>query len=69
MGGPQRFQGNGLMQWSNLEAVAAVPWYAEMMFRSRQAGGTLLWAAAAQHYSISLHVSNSAPPQTDLRMC
>ncbi|XP_072571150.1 cadherin EGF LAG seven-pass G-type receptor 2 isoform X1 [Paramormyrops kingsleyae] len=56
MGGPQRFQGNGLMQWSNLEAVAAAPWCAEMMFRSRQASGTLLWAAAAQHYSISLHL-------------
>uniref|UniRef100_A0A8C9TNS2 Cadherin, EGF LAG seven-pass G-type receptor 2 n=1 Tax=Scleropages formosus TaxID=113540 RepID=A0A8C9TNS2_SCLFO len=41
MASPHRFQGNSLIHWRELEVELTPPWYAEMMFRTRQDGATL----------------------------
>ncbi|XP_036387094.1 cadherin EGF LAG seven-pass G-type receptor 2 [Megalops cyprinoides] len=60
MASPQRFQGNGLVQWNNPAAVITVPWHVELMFRTRQASAVLLRIAAGQQHSITLQLRNGS---------
>ncbi|XP_058860276.1 cadherin EGF LAG seven-pass G-type receptor 2-like isoform X2 [Acipenser ruthenus] len=57
MASPQRFQGNSMVSWKNLASTISLPWYAGMMFRSRQANGIIFRAVAGQHSTISLQLS------------
>ncbi|XP_062834481.1 cadherin EGF LAG seven-pass G-type receptor 2 isoform X1 [Anolis carolinensis] len=57
MASPQRFLGNSMVTWSNLALVITLPWHVGLMFRTRQSNGILLHAAAGQHSSITLGLS------------
>jgi len=57
MANPQRFLGNSLLQWNNMAAASSsVPWHVELMFRTRQAGATLLHISAGQQHNLTLQV-------------
>ncbi|KPP57797.1 hypothetical protein Z043_124442, partial [Scleropages formosus] len=59
MASPHRFQGNSLIHWRELEVELTPPWYAEMMFRTRQDGATLLRVVGGLHHNISVQVKRS----------
>uniref|UniRef100_A0A3Q2DJZ9 Cadherin EGF LAG seven-pass G-type receptor 2 n=1 Tax=Cyprinodon variegatus TaxID=28743 RepID=A0A3Q2DJZ9_CYPVA len=60
MANPLRFQGNSLLQWNNLEALAAsVLWHVELMFRTRQATSLLLHISSGLHHNLTLQVMSS----------
>ncbi|XP_067361274.1 cadherin EGF LAG seven-pass G-type receptor 2 isoform X3 [Channa argus] len=54
MANPQRFLGNGLLQWSNL--AADFSWHVELMFRTRQASATLLHIASGLQHNLTLQL-------------
>uniref|UniRef100_A0A8C6L6M3 Cadherin EGF LAG seven-pass G-type receptor 2 n=1 Tax=Nothobranchius furzeri TaxID=105023 RepID=A0A8C6L6M3_NOTFU len=57
MANPLRFQGNSLLQWSNLEAAAASTlWHIELMFRTRQSSSTLLHIASGLQHNLTLQI-------------
>ena len=57
MANPQRFLGNSLLQWSNVAtAAASIPWHVEFMFRTRQAGATLLHVSSGLQHNLTLQV-------------
>ncbi|XP_056293046.1 cadherin EGF LAG seven-pass G-type receptor 2 isoform X1 [Pseudoliparis swirei] len=57
MANPQRFLGNSLLQWNNMAAASSsVPWHVELMFRTRQAGATLLHISAGQQHNLTLQL-------------
>ncbi|XP_068568087.1 cadherin EGF LAG seven-pass G-type receptor 2 isoform X3 [Cebidichthys violaceus] len=56
MASPQRFLGNSLLQWNNMAAASSVPWHVELMFRTRQAGATLLHISAGQQHNLTLQL-------------
>ncbi|XP_041837378.1 cadherin EGF LAG seven-pass G-type receptor 2 isoform X2 [Melanotaenia boesemani] len=57
MANPLRFQGNSLLQWNNLEAVAAsVLWHIELMFRTRQSTATLLHISSGLKHNLTLQL-------------
>ncbi|CAG5981183.1 unnamed protein product [Menidia menidia] len=57
MASPLRFQGNSMLQWNNLEAVAAsVLWHIELMFRTRQSSATLLHISSGLQHNLTLQV-------------
>ncbi|XP_044535216.1 cadherin EGF LAG seven-pass G-type receptor 1 [Gracilinanus agilis] len=56
---PQRFSGESLVFWGDLDITISVPWYLGLMFRTRKASGTLLAANAGTSSKISLQILNS----------
>uniref|UniRef100_A0A1A8LQN0 Cadherin EGF LAG seven-pass G-type receptor 2 n=1 Tax=Nothobranchius pienaari TaxID=704102 RepID=A0A1A8LQN0_9TELE len=57
MANPLRFQGNSLLQWSNLEAAdASTLWHIELMFRTRQSSSTLLHIASGLQHNLTLQI-------------
>lgn len=60
MANPLRFQGNSLLQWNNLEAVAAsVLWHIELMFRTRQPSASLLHISSSLQHNLTLQVEDA----------
>ncbi|XP_069797890.1 cadherin EGF LAG seven-pass G-type receptor 2 isoform X4 [Narcine bancroftii] len=57
MASPQRFLGNSLVLWSNLVSTVTLPWYIELMFRTRQASGIFIQADAGQFSKFSIQLS------------
>uniref|UniRef100_A0A8C6V1M6 Cadherin EGF LAG seven-pass G-type receptor 1a n=1 Tax=Neogobius melanostomus TaxID=47308 RepID=A0A8C6V1M6_9GOBI len=51
---PQFFDGHALVSWTELDITVAIPWYVGLMFRTRQASGTLLQTNAGLASTISL---------------
>uniref|UniRef100_A0A8C9SI64 Cadherin, EGF LAG seven-pass G-type receptor 2 n=1 Tax=Scleropages formosus TaxID=113540 RepID=A0A8C9SI64_SCLFO len=60
MASPHRFQGNSLIHWRELEVELTPPWYAEMMFRTRQDGATLLRVVGGLHHNISVQLQDGS---------
>ncbi|XP_056653588.1 cadherin EGF LAG seven-pass G-type receptor 1 isoform X2 [Monodelphis domestica] len=56
---PQRFSGESLVFWGDLDITISVPWYLGLMFRTRKASGVLLAANAGTASKISLQILNS----------
>uniref|UniRef100_A0A3P9M048 Cadherin EGF LAG seven-pass G-type receptor 2 n=1 Tax=Oryzias latipes TaxID=8090 RepID=A0A3P9M048_ORYLA len=57
MASPLRFQGNSLLQWNNLEAVAAsILWHIELMFRTRQPSASLLHISSSLQHNLTLQL-------------
>uniref|UniRef100_A0A7N4NZD4 Cadherin EGF LAG seven-pass G-type receptor 1 n=1 Tax=Sarcophilus harrisii TaxID=9305 RepID=A0A7N4NZD4_SARHA len=56
---PQRFSGESLVFWGDLDITISVPWYLGLMFRTRKGSGTLLEASAGPSSKISLQILNS----------
>uniref|UniRef100_A0A673CF83 Cadherin EGF LAG seven-pass G-type receptor 1a n=1 Tax=Sphaeramia orbicularis TaxID=375764 RepID=A0A673CF83_9TELE len=57
MPAPQFFDGQALVSWTEPDITIAVPWYIGLMFRTRQATGTLMQASAGPSSTIGLMVS------------
>ncbi|XP_069833172.1 cadherin EGF LAG seven-pass G-type receptor 1 isoform X2 [Dendropsophus ebraccatus] len=56
---PQRFQGDGIVMWPELDVTVSVPWFIGMMFRTRQASGILMQANAGSSTKINIQILNS----------
>ncbi|XP_008408015.1 cadherin EGF LAG seven-pass G-type receptor 2 isoform X5 [Poecilia reticulata] len=57
MANPLRFQGDSLLQWNNLEALAAsVLWHVELMFRTRQSSSLLLHISSGLQHNLTLQL-------------
>ncbi|KAM6454465.1 cadherin EGF LAG seven-pass G-type receptor 2 isoform 4-T4 [Liasis olivaceus] len=67
MASPQRFLGNSMVTWNNLALVITLPWHIGLMFRTRQSNGVLLRAAAGQHSTITLWLSEGTVLMTVYR--
>uniref|UniRef100_A0A673CDG7 Cadherin EGF LAG seven-pass G-type receptor 1a n=1 Tax=Sphaeramia orbicularis TaxID=375764 RepID=A0A673CDG7_9TELE len=48
MPAPQFFDGQALVSWTEPDITIAVPWYIGLMFRTRQATGTLMQASVSE---------------------
>ncbi|XP_043823673.1 cadherin EGF LAG seven-pass G-type receptor 1 [Dromiciops gliroides] len=55
----QRFSGQSLVFWGDLDITISVPWYLGLMFRTRKVSGALLEANAGTSSKISLQILNS----------
>lgn len=62
---PQRFSGESVVSWSDLDITISVPWYLGLMFRTRKADGVLMEATAGM--SSRLHLQVSENPARALR--
>ncbi|XP_066526353.1 cadherin EGF LAG seven-pass G-type receptor 2 [Hoplias malabaricus] len=60
MPNPQRFQGNGLLLWSNLAAVVTIPCHLELMFRTRQPTSTILHLVTSQHHNFTVQLRDGS---------
>ncbi|XP_044136159.1 cadherin EGF LAG seven-pass G-type receptor 1 isoform X1 [Bufo gargarizans] len=56
---PQRFQGDGIVIWPELDVTVSVPWFIGVMFRTRQPNGMLMQANAGSSIKISIQILNS----------
>uniref|UniRef100_H0VPZ8 Cadherin EGF LAG seven-pass G-type receptor 1 n=1 Tax=Cavia porcellus TaxID=10141 RepID=H0VPZ8_CAVPO len=56
---PQRFSGESLVSWSDLDITISVPWYLGLMFRTRKEDGVLLEATAGTLSRLHLQILNS----------
>uniref|UniRef100_A0A452RIH7 Cadherin EGF LAG seven-pass G-type receptor 1 n=1 Tax=Ursus americanus TaxID=9643 RepID=A0A452RIH7_URSAM len=60
---PQRFSGESLVSWSDLDITISVPWYLGLMFRTRKEDGVLMEATAGASSRLHLQVrENHVPP-------
>lgn len=57
---PQRFTGESIVSWSDLDITISVPWYLGLMFRTRKEDGVLMAATAGTSSKLHLQVSVSA---------
>lgn len=57
---PQRFTGESIVSWSDLDITISVPWYLGLMFRTRKEDGVLMEATAGTSSKLHLQVSVSA---------
>uniref|UniRef100_A0A8C6HN96 Cadherin, EGF LAG seven-pass G-type receptor 1 n=1 Tax=Mus spicilegus TaxID=10103 RepID=A0A8C6HN96_MUSSI len=57
---PQRFTGESVVLWSDLDITISVPWYLGLMFRTRKEDGVLMEATAGTSSRLHLQVSVSA---------
>lgn len=57
---PQRFTGESVVSWSDLDITISVPWYLGLMFRTRKEDGVLMEATAGTSSRLHLQVSVSA---------
>uniref|UniRef100_A0A7N4P878 Cadherin EGF LAG seven-pass G-type receptor 1 n=1 Tax=Sarcophilus harrisii TaxID=9305 RepID=A0A7N4P878_SARHA len=53
---PQRFSGESLVFWGDLDITISVPWYLGLMFRTRKGSGTLLEASGGPSRILNSHV-------------
>ncbi|XP_023558333.1 cadherin EGF LAG seven-pass G-type receptor 1 isoform X2 [Octodon degus] len=56
---PQRFSGESLVSWSDLDITISVPWYLGLMFRTRKEDGVLMEATAGVSSRLHLQILNS----------
>lgn len=56
---PQRFSGESIVSWSDLDITISVPWYLGLMFRTRKEDGVLMEATAGTSSRLHLQVSVS----------
>ncbi|XP_037369268.1 cadherin EGF LAG seven-pass G-type receptor 1 [Talpa occidentalis] len=56
---PQRFSGESVVSWSDLDITISVPWYLGLMFRTRKADGVLMAAVAGSSSRLHLQILNS----------
>lgn len=59
---PQRFSGESVVSWSDLDITISVPWYLGLMFRTRKADGVLMEATAGMSSRLHLQVSENPAP-------
>uniref|UniRef100_A0A673CBB8 Cadherin EGF LAG seven-pass G-type receptor 1a n=1 Tax=Sphaeramia orbicularis TaxID=375764 RepID=A0A673CBB8_9TELE len=67
MPAPQFFDGQALVSWTEPDITIAVPWYIGLMFRTRQATGTLMQASAGPSSTIGLMVRSTVRMEVSLR--
>ena len=53
---PQRFSGESVVSWSDLDITISVPWYLGLMFRTRKEDGVLMAATAGMASRLRLQV-------------
>ncbi|XP_044771248.1 cadherin EGF LAG seven-pass G-type receptor 1 [Neomonachus schauinslandi] len=53
---PQRFSGESLVSWSDLDITISVPWYLGLMFRTRKEDGVLMEATAGASSRLHLQI-------------
>uniref|UniRef100_A0A8C4MVR6 Cadherin EGF LAG seven-pass G-type receptor 1 n=1 Tax=Equus asinus asinus TaxID=83772 RepID=A0A8C4MVR6_EQUAS len=56
---PQRFSGESIVSWSDLDITISVPWYLGLMFRTRKEDGVLMEARAGMSSRLHLQILNS----------
>ncbi|XP_057596824.1 cadherin EGF LAG seven-pass G-type receptor 1 isoform X3 [Hippopotamus amphibius kiboko] len=56
---PQRFSGESIVSWSDLDITISVPWYLGLMFRTRKEDGVLMEATAGVSSRLHLQILNS----------
>ncbi|XP_053751702.1 LOW QUALITY PROTEIN: cadherin EGF LAG seven-pass G-type receptor 1 [Panthera pardus] len=56
---PQRFSGESVVSWSDLDITISVPWYLGLMFRTRKEDGVLMAATAGMASRLRLQILNS----------
>jgi hypothetical protein len=54
---PQRFSGESVVSWNDLDITISVPWYLGLMFRTRKEDGVLMEATAGVSSRLHLQVS------------
>uniref|UniRef100_A0A8C9EAL3 Cadherin EGF LAG seven-pass G-type receptor 1 n=1 Tax=Phocoena sinus TaxID=42100 RepID=A0A8C9EAL3_PHOSS len=59
---PQRFSGESVVSWSDLDITISVPWYLGLMFRTRKEDGVLMEATAGVSSRLHLQVSEVHVP-------
>ncbi|KAK3536667.1 hypothetical protein QTP86_016092, partial [Hemibagrus guttatus] len=60
MPSPQRFYGNSLLLWSDLDAVVMVPWRLELMFRTRQLTATIIHITTEHQHNLTVQLRDSS---------
>ncbi|XP_058596968.1 cadherin EGF LAG seven-pass G-type receptor 1 isoform X1 [Neofelis nebulosa] len=56
---PQRFSGESVVSWSDLDITISVPWYLGLMFRTRKEDGVLMAATAGMASRLRLQILNN----------
>ncbi|MXQ95305.1 hypothetical protein E5288_WYG005122 [Bos mutus] len=56
---PQRFSGESVVSWSDLDIIISVPWYLGLMFRTRKEDGVLMEATAGVSSRLHLQILNN----------
>ncbi|XP_031529421.2 cadherin EGF LAG seven-pass G-type receptor 1 [Vicugna pacos] len=56
---PQRFSGESVVSWSDLDVTISIPWYLGLMFRTRKEDGVLLEATAGVSSRLHLQILNN----------
>lgn len=56
---PQRFSGESVVSWSDLDITISVPWYLGLMFRTRKEDGVLMEATAGMSSRLHLQILNN----------
>nr|XP_045728297.1 cadherin EGF LAG seven-pass G-type receptor 1 [Mirounga angustirostris] len=56
---PQRFSGESLVSWSDLDITISVPWYLGLMFRTRKEDSVLMEATAGASSRLHLQILNN----------
>ncbi|XP_054703527.1 cadherin EGF LAG seven-pass G-type receptor 1 isoform X7 [Grus americana] len=59
MPSPQRFSGESILIWSDLDITISVPWYIGLMFRTRKVNGMLMQANAGAASKINIQILNN----------
>uniref|UniRef100_U3J9Z3 Cadherin EGF LAG seven-pass G-type receptor 1 n=1 Tax=Anas platyrhynchos platyrhynchos TaxID=8840 RepID=U3J9Z3_ANAPP len=59
MPSPQRFSGESIIIWSDLDITISVPWYIGLMFRTRKVNGMLMQANAGSASKINIQILNN----------
>ncbi|KAM6162185.1 cadherin EGF LAG seven-pass G-type receptor 1 [Erethizon dorsatum] len=57
---PQRFSGESIVSWSDLDITISVPWYLGLMFRTRKEDGVLMEATAGVSSRLHLQILNNS---------
>uniref|UniRef100_A0A8C3TL74 Cadherin EGF LAG seven-pass G-type receptor 1 n=1 Tax=Chelydra serpentina TaxID=8475 RepID=A0A8C3TL74_CHESE len=68
MPSPQRFSGESIIVWSDLDITISVPWYIGLMFRTRKVNGMLMQANAGTSSKINIQVSVASLKMTQSRV-
>ncbi|ETE72553.1 Cadherin EGF LAG seven-pass G-type receptor 1, partial [Ophiophagus hannah] len=55
---PQRFTGESIITWNNLDITISIPWYIGLMFRTRKVNGVLMQADAGVSSKIHIQILN-----------
>uniref|UniRef100_A0A8C3L843 Cadherin EGF LAG seven-pass G-type receptor 1 n=1 Tax=Chrysolophus pictus TaxID=9089 RepID=A0A8C3L843_CHRPC len=68
MPSPQRFSGESIIIWSELDITISVPWYIGLMFRTRKVNGMLMQANAGTASKINIQVELGMTQVASLKM-